>query len=121
VESLFKSPSRLFPYILDKRRSVRPQRLPQNNCSAHSLAVFSWNSRIGQDAFRDFAEHIRFSEFFGTDDDIGSRRRINQESRERRKRSGENLESRKPGNGGIALISWIHGFQIRIFPVFLLS
>src|SRR4029077_11185369 len=57
------------------------QRLPQNNCSAHALAVFRWNSRIGQGAFRDFAEHIGFREFLGNNDNIGSRTRINQESR----------------------------------------
>ena len=43
--------------------------------------MFRWNSGIGQGAFRDFAEHIGFREFLGTDDDIGSRSRINQESR----------------------------------------
>jgi hypothetical protein len=43
--------------------------------------MFRWNSSLGQNAFRDFAEYIRFGEFFGTDDDIGSRRRINQEGR----------------------------------------
>jgi hypothetical protein len=43
--------------------------------------MFRWNSGLVQGALRDFAEHIRFRELFGTDDDIGSRRRISQESR----------------------------------------
>jgi hypothetical protein len=60
--------------------------------------MFRWNPGVGQGAFRDFTEHIRFREFLGTDYDIGSSgRRSNQEGR----KAGKNQEKIwNPGNQG---------------------
>ena len=42
---------------------IRPKRLPKNDCSTHSLAVFRWDSGIFHRAFRDLSEDVRFREF----------------------------------------------------------
>src|SRR6266480_1860467 len=48
---------------------VPAKRLPENDGAAHTWAMLSWNAGIGQRAFCNFAEHIRFGKFFRADDD----------------------------------------------------
>src|SRR5213075_2438361 len=40
------------------------ERLPENDCAAHSLTMFCCNSGIVQRASGDFTENIRFGELF---------------------------------------------------------
>jgi len=46
-----------------------PQCFPKNDCSAHPLSMFCWNTAVGQFSLCDFGEHIRFGKFLRADDD----------------------------------------------------
>src|SRR4030095_11878349 len=44
------------------------QRLPENDCAAHSLAMFRCNTRVIERTPCDFTKNVGFCKFFGADD-----------------------------------------------------
>src|SRR5204863_8561607 len=80
-QNLLRDRSGIFRVSIDLAAA---QRLPENDRAAHSLAMLSRNSSLDQAALRDFAEDIRFREFFRADNDRLSSQRTRQKNKESR-------------------------------------
>src|SRR5438876_7015280 len=77
-QNLLRDRSGIFRVSIDLAAA---QRLPENDRAAHSLAMLSRNSSLDQAALRDFAEDIRFREFFRADNDRLSSQRTRQKNK----------------------------------------